>query len=139
MIIITFPDLTALPDPVSHLEVIAFNATTLSINWTVSGEIDYINITYNYTVKSCSAMQSTPLSYIMLNSTVRSYILKNANEDSSYTITVRAINTIGSSKNMTTVDTPTAGMKIYNFVTILLLFTKLLVAFLGLSVSVMST
>jgi hypothetical protein len=47
---------------------------------------------------------------IMDASSVRSHTLRGLNEDSRYTITVRAINTVGSTIATITTDTPTIGM-----------------------------
>jgi predicted phage tail protein len=42
-------------------------------------------------------------------SSVRSHTLRGLNEDSRYTITVRAINTVGSTMATTSADTLTSG------------------------------
>ena len=84
-------------------------ATTLTINWVASGTIDRFEITYSYTVKRCSASPGAARTDTISDVSMRSYTLRDLNEDSRYTITVRAINVIGPTEAMTTGDTMTAG------------------------------
>ena len=76
--------------------------------WTVSGSIDRFELEYRYTVNRCLGTGG-PLTVNISDVSVRSYTLRDLNEDSSYTITVRAINTAGSTMAMTTGSTSTAG------------------------------
>ena len=84
-------------------------ATTLHLTWTASGDIDHFNVTYSYTVKRCSAPPGAPHTETISNGSVRSHTLRSLNEDSSYTITIRAINTAGSTVDTITADTLTSG------------------------------
>ena len=93
---------------VGNLQVTTPTATTLTITWTVSGFIDRFEVVYSYTVNGCSATGG-PLADTISDGSMRSYTLRNLNEDSSYTITVRAFNTVGSAMAMTTGSTSTAG------------------------------
>ena len=111
--------------------------TTLMLTWTASGDIDQFEVTYSYTVKRCSAPQGASHTDTISDGSVRSHTLRHLNEDSSYTITVRAINTGGSTMDTITADTLTAGEKNQSYLKILCL--QLPVVFLGLSASVMST
>ena len=97
------------PGQVSNLQVTMPAATTLTITWTVSGSIDRFEVTYSYTVNRCSAPQGVPRTDAISDGSMRSHTLRDLNEDSSYTITVRAINTAGSTMAMTTGSTSTAG------------------------------
>ena len=97
------------PGPISNLRVTTRTATTLSLTWTVSGFPDQFQVTYSYTVKRCSAPQGASRTDTISNGSVRSHTLRNLNEDSSYTITVRAINTIGSTLDTIRADTLTTG------------------------------
>ena len=93
------------PGPVNNLQVASHTATSLRITWAVSGTIDRFEVTYNYTVKRCSAPQGAPRTDTISDGTKRSYTLRDLNEDSRYTITVRAINIAGTRM----VTTSTAG------------------------------
>ena len=84
-------------------------ATTLTLTWITSGDIDRFEVTYSYVVKRCSAPQDSPYTDTISDGSVRSHTLRNLNEDSSYTITVRAINTAGSTMDTITADTLTSG------------------------------
>jgi hypothetical protein len=88
----------------------ATTATTLTIMWDASsGFPDRYEVTYSYTVKRCLATGG-PLTINISDVSMRSYTLSGLNEDSSYTITVRAINTAGSSMVTSVMgDTSTAG------------------------------
>ena len=82
---------------------------TLAISWMTSGFIDRFEVAYNYTVNRCSAPQGAPRTDTISDDSMRSYTLRGLNEDSSYTITLRAINTAGSTMAMITADTSTSG------------------------------
>ena len=84
-------------------------ATILPITWTVSGDIDRFEVTYNYTVNRCSALQGASHTDTITDGSVRTHTLSNLNEDSSYTITVRAINIAGSTMATIRADTLTDG------------------------------
>jgi hypothetical protein len=83
-------------------------ATSLTITWTVSGDIERFEVTYSYTVKRCSATGGSVTANIA-DGSVRSYPLNDLNEDSRYTITVRAIYSGGSTMATVMGDTMTAG------------------------------
>ena len=96
------------PDPVSGLTVTAHTATSITITWTVSSTtvipITGFMVTYNYTVRGCSAPPGASRTDSISDDIRRSHALSGLNEDSDYTITVRAINDVGSS-----IDTTTRG------------------------------
>jgi hypothetical protein len=93
------------PGPVSNLQVTTRSATAITITWTASGVINGFEITYNYTVIGCVGTGGP----ITVNVTGGSHTLMDLNEDSRYTITVRAINTLGSTMATTSADTLTSG------------------------------
>ena len=106
------------PDPVSDLTVTAHTATSITITWTVSSTtvipITDFEITYNYTVRRCSAPISGSHRDSISDGTRRSHTLSGLNEDSDYIITVRAINVIVSSIATTTRGTTdTSGITTY--------------------------
>ena len=94
------------PDPVSGLTVTAHTATSITITWTVSSAtvipITGFEVTYNYTVRRCSPAISGSGTDSISDGRRRSHTLSGLNEDSDYTITVRAINDVGSSMATTT-------------------------------------
>ena len=96
------------PGPVSNLRVTSSTATTLTITWTVTGSIDRFEVKYNYTVNRCLETGG-PVLVTVSDGSMRSSTLRDLNEDSSYTITVRAINTAGSMMGTTMADTQTSG------------------------------
>ena len=96
------------PSPVSSVEVNNSTDTTLSIIWAVSGSIDRFEIMYNYTVNGCSETGG-PEAVNITNGTMRSHTLTSLNEDSSYTITVVAINALGSTMADINASTLTSG------------------------------
>jgi hypothetical protein len=83
-------------------------ATSLRITLTVSGFIDQFEVTYEYSTYRCIDIGS-PVTVYINDGSVRAYTLDNLNEDSRYTITVRAINTEGSRMASVTANTLTAG------------------------------
>ena len=84
-------------------------AQTLGLSWTVSGIPNRFEVTYSYTVKRCSAPQGTPCIETISDGSVRLHTLRNLSEDSSYTITVRAIGTVGLAVATRRADTSTSG------------------------------
>ena len=93
---------------VTNLQVTTPTATTLTITWTVSGSIDRFEVTYTYIVNRCST-RGTPRTVTISDSSMKSRTLRDLNEDSRYTITVRAINTAESTMATVTANTLTSG------------------------------
>jgi hypothetical protein len=93
---------------VSITRVASPTATSLRITWTVSGFIDQFEVAYRYTTNRCLDTGG-PVTVSVNDGSVRAYTLDNLNEDSRYTITVRAINTEGSRMALVTANTLTAG------------------------------
>jgi hypothetical protein len=89
--------------------VFTCSATTFILTWAASGNIDQFEITYNYTVNRCSAPPGDLITDDISDGSVRSHTLRDLNEDSSYNITVRAINIAGSTMATTSADTLTSG------------------------------
>ena len=98
------------PDPVSNLQITTPTATIMELTWEVS---DRFNVTYNYTVNGCLETGG-PFSVNISDGSIRSHTLDDLNEDSSYTITVGAINTAGSKMATTTADTLISGETLCN-------------------------
>jgi hypothetical protein len=73
----------------------------------VSGDIDRFEVKSNFTVKKCSSTGG-PVT-VDINSSMTSHTLRGLNEDSSYTITVKAINTVGSTMATVTAETLASG------------------------------
>ena len=93
---------------VKNLEVTADpTATTLAIAWTVSGSIDRIEVSYNYIVNRCSSRGTSRTDHLSVGSV--SYTLSGLNEDSNYTITVRAINAAEFTMSTIAANTLTSG------------------------------
>ena len=109
MLNINFNPLGLAPGPVTNLRVTTRAATTLTITWATSGDIDRFEVTYNYTVNRCSAPQGATQTDMISDDTMRSHTLRGLNEDSSYTITVRAINSEGATMATRTASTLTSG------------------------------
>ena len=99
---------SAAPGPVTNLQMTTPSATTLPIIWTASGTIDSFQVTYSYSINRCSE-QGTSVTDTITDGSVRAHTLSGLNEDSRYTIIVRAINTAGSTMATVTADTLTAG------------------------------
>jgi hypothetical protein len=93
---------------VSITRVASPTATSLSITWTVSGFIDQFEVTYRYTTNRCLDTGG-PVTVYINDGSVRAHTLNYLNEDSRYTITVRAINTEGSPMASVIANTSTAG------------------------------
>ena len=93
----------------TNLQVTTPTATTLPITWTASGSIDRFEVTYSYTVNRCSAPPGAPVTETITDSTMRMYTLSNLNEDSSYTITVKAVRGGDSTIATISANTLTAG------------------------------
>ena len=87
----------------------AQKTTSISLAWMASGSIDRFEVTYNYTVNRCLEQGPSMIETITRGSARRTHILSDLNEDSSYTITVRAINTVGLTMDTITADTLTAS------------------------------
>ena len=98
------------PGPVSNLQVIASTANTLNLTWEMSGYIDRIEFELSYTIKKC-LKTGGPLNIIIYNGSMRSHTLGDLNEDSNYTIIVRAVNTEASTMTMTKAVTLMSGQK----------------------------
>ena len=96
------------PGPVSNLQVIASTANTLNLAWEMSGYIDQIDFEFSYIIKRCLTTGG-PLNITISDGSMRSHTLRDLNEDSNYTITVRAINTEGSTMAMTRAATLMSG------------------------------
>ena len=103
------------PGPVNNLQVASTTATSLRIAWVVSGFIDRFEVTYSYTVKRCPAPQGEPRTDTIFDGTMRSHTLRGLNEDSSYTITVRAINIAGTRMVTSMAETGQSGKNLTNY------------------------
>ena len=128
------------PGPISNLQVIASTANTLNLTWEMSGYIDQIEFELSYTIKMC-LKTGGPLNITISDGSMRSHTLGDLNEDSNYTIIVRAVNTEGSTVAMTKAATLMSGQKCdailaFNSITIIM---QLPVVFLGPSASATST
>ncbi len=95
-----------MPDTPSDLMV---TAASITITWTQSSDIfiDRYEVSYMYTIRRCSASPGQGLN--TLSGGARSYNLMNLNEDSTYTITVTAINDEGLRSSTITAITSTSG------------------------------
>ncbi len=71
---------------------------SITISWIQSNVIPIsgYEIEYSYLVNRCSALPGPSLNETISSGEVRSYALRNLNEDSFYTITLRSINNEGS-------------------------------------------
>ena len=69
--------------------------------------IERFVVLYSYTVNACRATGSDMET--ISDGTRRSHTLSGLNEDSQYTITVRAINSEGNTSNITTATTSTSS------------------------------
>ena len=100
------------PGPVTGLQVTTRTDTTLHITWTVSPDIhiDRFEVTYSYTVNRCSAPTGAQRTDNITAGSTRSHTLTGLNEDSSYSITVRAISNEGSRMATVAADTMTSGV-----------------------------
>ncbi len=98
-----------MPDAPSALTVTMVTATSITITWTQSSEIfiDTYEVSYMYTIRRCSASLGQGMN--TLSGSVRSHNLMSLNEDSTYTITVTAINDEGSRSSTITANTSTSG------------------------------
>ncbi len=98
-----------MPDAPSDLTVTMVTATSITITWTQSSDIfiDTYEISYMYTIRGCSASPGQGMN--TLSGSARSYNLMSLNEDSTYTITMTAINDEGSRSSTITADTSTSG------------------------------
>ena len=91
-----------------NLHVTTLTTTSLTITWTVSGSIDRFVVTYTYIVNRCSTRGVSRTDTIS-DGSMRSYTLRVLNEDSNYTITVRAVNSAESTMATVTANTLTSG------------------------------
>ncbi len=98
-----------MPDAPSDIMVTMVTATSITITWTQSSDIliDRYEVSYMYTIKKCSASPGQGMN--TLSGSARSYNLMSLNEDSTYNITVTAINDEGSRSSTITADTSTSG------------------------------
>ena len=69
--------------------------------------IERFVVLYMYTVNTCTATGSGMVT--ITDGDMRAYTLSDLNEDSQYTITVRAINSEGNTSNITTATTSTSS------------------------------
>ena len=92
-------------------------ATTISLTWNMTGNIfiEIFEISYSYTVTTCTAPAGSGMVTIS-DGTRRSHTLNGLNEDSQYTITVTAINNQGQTMATTTASTDTSSENIYMIV-----------------------
>ena len=99
------------PDAPSALTVTMVTATSITITWTQSSDIfiDRYEVSYMYTIRRCSASSGQGMNCTFISGSARSYTLMSLNEDSTYTITVTAINDVGSRSSTITADTSTSG------------------------------
>ncbi len=93
----------------SDLTITMVTATSITISWTQSSDIfiDRYEVSYMYTIRRCSASPGQGMN--TLSGSARSYNLMSLNEDSTYTITVTAINDGGSRSSTITANTSTSG------------------------------
>ncbi len=98
-----------MPYAPSNLTVTMVTSTTIIITWTQSSDIfiDRYEVSYMYTIRRCSASPGQGMN--TLSGSAKSYNLMSLNEDSTYTITVTAINDEGSRSSTITADTSTSG------------------------------
>ena len=80
----------------------------MNLSWDATGFIDRFEIAYNYTINMCLEI-GEHLVVNISNGSVRSYTLRDLSEDSNYSITVTAINTVGSTNDTIVEDTLTSG------------------------------
>ncbi len=100
-----------MPEEPSALTVTMVTATSITITWTQSSDI-FINryeVSYMCTIRRCSATPGQSMN-THSDGSARSYNLMSLNEDSTYTITVTAINDEGSRSSTITADTSTSGI-----------------------------
>jgi hypothetical protein len=95
---------------IRNLQATMSTATTITITWTVSGPVDRYDIAYNYTIQRCSAVQGAHRRDNISGGPTRSHTLRGLNEDSIYSITVRANSSAGSTMATVTAATNTSGM-----------------------------
>ncbi len=100
-----------MPNAPSALTVTMVTATSITITWTQSSAIfiDRYEVSYMYTIRSVRCSASPGQGMNTLSGSERSYNLMGLNEDSTYTITVAAINDEGSRSSTITADTSTSG------------------------------
>ncbi len=98
-----------MPAVPSDLIVTVVTATSITITWTQSSGIfiDRYEVSYMYTIRRCSASPGQGMN--TLSGSARLYNLMSLNEDSTYTITVTAINDEGSRSSRITANTSISG------------------------------
>ncbi len=98
-----------MPNVPSNLDVTMVTATSITITWMRSSDIfiDRYEVSYMYTIRRCSASPGQGMN--TLSGSARSYDLTSLNEDSTYTITVTAINDQGPNSSTITANTSTSG------------------------------
>ena len=129
------------PGPVTGLQVTTRTDTTLHITWTVSPDIhiDRFDVTYNHTVNRCSAPPGAQRTDTITAGSTRSHTLIGLNEDSNYSITVRAINNEGSTMATVSADTMTSGMCVHgNNYMYIMIYIQIQVVLLSLSALALS-
>ncbi len=100
-----------MPDAPSALTVTMVTATSITSTWTQSISdifIDRYEVSYMYTIRRCLASPGQGMN-TLLSGSARSYNLMSLNEDSTYNITVTAINDEGSRSSTITINTSTSG------------------------------
>ena len=92
----------------------ASSSTTITINWTTSPDIftNQFEITHSYTVRGCTAPPGSEVTVTIDDGTTRTHTLDNLNEDSTYNITVRAVNDMGQSAPVTTMANTDTSSKL---------------------------
>ena len=95
----------------SNLAAMSLTATNISITWNVTAAIfiENFEVVYNYTINTCTAPPGSSSMDTISDGTMRFHNLSGLNEDSEYTITVRAINSVGSTNATIVINTTTAG------------------------------
>ena len=102
------------PRPISQLTATLSTPTTIALTWVVSEDvfIKKFEVVYNYTVHGCTAPMGKNMT-IINDGTVMTHTLRDLSEDSTYRITVMAINDQGSTINATTTNTGTSSKCFY--------------------------
>ena len=90
--------------------------TSINISWTQNliSDVDWFEIDYNFTIRQCPDLIHN--ASLKINSSMRHYTLLDSTmtpieEDSEYTISLRAVNIVGNSEaDLQTISTPAAGV-----------------------------
>ena len=93
----------------SNLVATTSTARTISIAWEVTAAIfiERFEVSYSYTVNNCTASPKSDTCNV--TNSMTSHTLSGLNEDSEYTITVRAINSEGSTNDTIMINTTTTS------------------------------